>query len=1331
MKKFLKSFLLLTLAIAFTSIFVPKTHAASFIVDSLGDTPDPLINGICDDGGGFCTLRAAVQEVNAAGAGIHSISISVAGTITLGSALPSIIERVGISGATAPGFSANTGPDQGGANPAGFTHNVAVSIAAPDTLTDIFHFSGSGADLSAVTAITFHTYDEAINVDGADSVSITTCNFGMNELEFIGGTQNTGVIVQGGATGTIIGLDESGNIFMDHDDDAIIITGGASGISIEGNNIGINLDSSTLTAGADTNASDGIFLTGASSGTIIHFNRIASNGAHGINIDTATGSIITANIIGAGLLDVDRGNTTNGINILSTGTSADRIGTDGDGAADATEGNTIVGNGGSGIVVDADSSTELIIAGNFIGETRTPADLGNDIHGIFATGAFGGTGARIGSDNDGTSDTIEGNVVSNNGSIGIYLDDTADSFVVRDNVIDDNLTRGIQNGTAGIAAGPFGTIIDRNTITNHGPGGGTNGVGIENGTYTSFTRNTLIDNRVGFSIDFFNGATATVGGATPADGNDFSGSSIDGAHIHDTNASAVLFHNNTFGANGANLVNLSLRSHNTDVGGVGFGNTFHEPLAGGRHIEIIDEGVGTDPDGNKIDVENTFMQPAAAPFFMAIDLFADGPTAVQNIFPNVGDPNQSIDVVESLAQTIGTLTITGTSEASAVLIVHSSPTTAAGIAENYLTTATATVGGTFSIDLTGFATFGDIVSVSQRDPGTDDSSEFVSVLLVAPVVIGGGGTARTRDDNVMVTQDFSAAIGLPSELIQGVNINHTTPLTGLSFTSLDKDRDIQIEQTDPVQEREFSFTAFFEELSTFLTAMIWGENTIAFSGSGSQAFFTPLEPGEYSFQATGTHDLGSNSTGTFIVTVEAPKNAACTEYESQNLYWQSLKAIVTCDNELQEIVTGIAETTKSNIPAECLTKSLLPPPQVSCLDKNTCVNPDYAMLKKVYLEALQPSRFDEIFPSGNDNILNLIENFISVFEEKEKGETDGFEGTPENACGFDYRYYDFPGKLRFGIYNVTNVLMVYELRNIFSGLISDQLLAPYLNLIRSHAVIATFRTYQDSAGLFWLLADEKELDSNHVDVRDDDIFKPIFSNYANGYSLEEALIAAIELGFVSNDDLDFLRSRVMQIKSGQASESPNRRYLLPTSDIQKIDLIALVDSVIQLSKIFPSEGRQLLINETFSNDQTRRMIAPYVELGILTSVKDLEKGIPRAEVFTFFYRLQKFNYFLKDEIERFGLELGNSGQLNFEGESISKENARELFQVMVKERFAERDDLRKVLEIGTRPVIEDFWLSLNRFLSREDEPFPSISKIIFSSKDPVLILGKLKELLDR
>jgi CSLREA domain-containing protein len=86
--------------------------AATFTVDGTGDDPDAAIDGACATAGGECTLRAAIQEANAA-VGPHTIAFAIPGvgphTITLGSALPSL-SRLGttIDGYTQPGTQANT-----------------------------------------------------------------------------------------------------------------------------------------------------------------------------------------------------------------------------------------------------------------------------------------------------------------------------------------------------------------------------------------------------------------------------------------------------------------------------------------------------------------------------------------------------------------------------------------------------------------------------------------------------------------------------------------------------------------------------------------------------------------------------------------------------------------------------------------------------------------------------------------------------------------------------------------------------------------------------------------------------------------------------------------------------------------------------------------------------------------------------------------------------------------------------------------------------------------------------------------------------------------------
>src|SRR2546422_763729 len=82
--------------------------AATFTVNSSGDNPDAMPgDGVCNDGFGNCTLRAAIMEANAV-AGTDTINFDISGPKTISpgsSALPAIVDTVIINGASQPGFS--------------------------------------------------------------------------------------------------------------------------------------------------------------------------------------------------------------------------------------------------------------------------------------------------------------------------------------------------------------------------------------------------------------------------------------------------------------------------------------------------------------------------------------------------------------------------------------------------------------------------------------------------------------------------------------------------------------------------------------------------------------------------------------------------------------------------------------------------------------------------------------------------------------------------------------------------------------------------------------------------------------------------------------------------------------------------------------------------------------------------------------------------------------------------------------------------------------------------------------------------------------------------
>ena len=83
-----------------------QLSVTTFTVDSTGDGADSdTTDGVCDDGNGECTLRAAIEEANEAERSTIKFDISGSGTQTIqpASALPTITKTVFIDGFDQPG----------------------------------------------------------------------------------------------------------------------------------------------------------------------------------------------------------------------------------------------------------------------------------------------------------------------------------------------------------------------------------------------------------------------------------------------------------------------------------------------------------------------------------------------------------------------------------------------------------------------------------------------------------------------------------------------------------------------------------------------------------------------------------------------------------------------------------------------------------------------------------------------------------------------------------------------------------------------------------------------------------------------------------------------------------------------------------------------------------------------------------------------------------------------------------------------------------------------------------------------------------------------------
>ena len=301
--------------------------ATMFTVDSTGDGADSdTTDGVCDDGNGNCTLRAAIQEANEADGSIIKFNISGGGTQTIqpASALPTITKKVSIDGFSQPGAGSGTFVIQLDGTNAG---------ANADGLT----ISGEESWVRGLVINRFNGNGVVIQGSGGQQV------IEANRI----GTGVTGLVDMGnGKAGVSIsgppGVELRDNLISGNTEHGVSISGSATkATTIVDNLIGTDANG-TSDLGNDES---GIHISGAPEAVIAN-NVISGNGSHGVHLTGARSEDIQ-------IAENHIGTTENGDSIPNSmaGVFIE------DGASDNTvEHNTIAHNTGDGVAVGHDES---------------------------------------------------------------------------------------------------------------------------------------------------------------------------------------------------------------------------------------------------------------------------------------------------------------------------------------------------------------------------------------------------------------------------------------------------------------------------------------------------------------------------------------------------------------------------------------------------------------------------------------------------------------------------------------------------------------------------------------------------------------------------------------------------------------------------------------------------------------------------------------------------------------------------------------------------------------------------------------------------------------
>ena len=373
-------------------------EAHTLTVDSTGDGADSNTgDGVCDDGSGVCTLRAAIEEANAKGGAIIEFGISGTSPYTIqpNPALPGISGTVVIDGKSQIEIDGtNAGVGATGltlSGPSGEVRGLAINRFKGDGVV----IQTAGSKILADNLIGTDVTGASDQGNGGAGVSITVSAGNALLGNVISGNASHGVSISGGLAGdsmiagNFIGTDATGAADLGNEGAGVNIAGspniqvaeniisgntshgvGISGVGAANSEVVGNLIGADATGAVDLgNGGAGVNIAGSPNIQVAE-NIISGNTSHGIGISGvgAAGSLVRLNTIGT-----DQGGTTD----LGNGGSGVHIG--GGAYRNLVDKNTIAFSGGDGVTIVAAATVQNSVWENAIySNTGLGIDLGDD-----------------------------------------------------------------------------------------------------------------------------------------------------------------------------------------------------------------------------------------------------------------------------------------------------------------------------------------------------------------------------------------------------------------------------------------------------------------------------------------------------------------------------------------------------------------------------------------------------------------------------------------------------------------------------------------------------------------------------------------------------------------------------------------------------------------------------------------------------------------------------------------------------------------------------------------------------------------------------------------